>query len=941
MNPPCVFISYSHDSPEHRDRVLALTDRLRADGINAMIDLYVQYPPEGWPAWLEAEISKADFVVMVCSENYLRRFNREDERGTRLGTLWEAEQIRQHLNNAGSASRKFVPVLLGDGSPANIPWPLRGTNIYRVETPEGYEALLRLVTDQPLMPMPPLGPHMELPPRQRGAAWATEAHSKLAASLAHPQVEDVFVGRHAERAALAAAVFPTSGARRPAVVSGMAGVGKSYLVDRFFWENAERFPGGYVRLALDPSNPASVEDLLTALRDRLKLPAGDDRMLVARLLMPLTLIHIENADNLDASHAVGEMAAALPGCALVVSARFRDLGFGAGWPEVLVAPFDKLTALEQLQAELGPDAKGQESWPALVAALGFLPLALHLAAGHLRADHRADAFLRRLRAKNLALTGADPADPSFRERSRKLSSDTFELSLGALRREGGADGEQWLAAFSALGDAPSTGFGESLGAAVSGLSAEAFEDMVLAASRLSLLDRVPRGSGSAYRLHPLLAEFVRSRADREAAFARMTEWFVARLPAGGEDQGQRWREVHEEIAALIEWLTQLPAQDRARVERAGKDYAFSNGPFHTWLRFCEEALIGESSEVDRSNYLWTLGQVALRGGLPDRALGAAQEQRTLDLRRGAERDAAMASGLIADIMQACGQLDEALKIRNEEELPVYQRLGDVRSRAMTMGKIADILQARGQFDEALKIHNEEELPVYERLGDVRSRAWTMGQIADILQARGQLDEALKIRNEEQLPVYERLGDVRSRAVTMGQIADILQARGQFDEALKIRNEEELPIYERLGDVRSRAVTMGKIADILQARGQLDEALKILNEEVLPAMEPLGDVRSRAVTMGRIADILQARGQLDEALRLRMEEAPIYEQLGAARDLLVARTEQAMTRLLRGGDGDREEARRLLSLARDEALRLKLPEARQIEEIIAQAGPDGD
>src|SRR5439155_1568647 len=73
-----------------------------------------------------------------------------------------------------------------------------------------------------------------------------------------------------------------------------------------------------------------------------------------------------------------------------------------------------------LRAELGEDAPRQGSWPALVAALGFLPLALHLAAGHLRADHRADAFLRRLRAKNLALTSTDPADPTFRDRSRAL-----------------------------------------------------------------------------------------------------------------------------------------------------------------------------------------------------------------------------------------------------------------------------------------------------------------------------------------------------------------------------------------------------------------------------------------------------------------------------------------------------------------------------------------
>lgn len=37
-----VFISYSHDSPEHKDRVLALSDRLRADGVDCYIDQYEQ-----------------------------------------------------------------------------------------------------------------------------------------------------------------------------------------------------------------------------------------------------------------------------------------------------------------------------------------------------------------------------------------------------------------------------------------------------------------------------------------------------------------------------------------------------------------------------------------------------------------------------------------------------------------------------------------------------------------------------------------------------------------------------------------------------------------------------------------------------------------------------------------------------------------------------------
>ena len=37
---PKVFISYSHDSQEHKDRVLSLADRLRSDGIDCNIDQY-------------------------------------------------------------------------------------------------------------------------------------------------------------------------------------------------------------------------------------------------------------------------------------------------------------------------------------------------------------------------------------------------------------------------------------------------------------------------------------------------------------------------------------------------------------------------------------------------------------------------------------------------------------------------------------------------------------------------------------------------------------------------------------------------------------------------------------------------------------------------------------------------------------------------------------
>ena len=269
-----------------------------------------------------------------------------------------------------------------------------------------------------------------------------------------------------------------------------------------------------------------------------------------------------------------------------------------------------------------------------------------------------------------------------------------------------------------------------------------------------------------------------------------------------------------------------------------------------------------------------------------------------------QRRRAITRGRIADLLEIRGQLEEALHIRIEVELPVYEKLDDIRSIAITKGQIANILQTRGQLDEALRIRTEEELPVYEKIGDTRALAIAHGRIADILEIRGQLDEALRVRTEKQLPVFKKIGDAHSVAITRGRIADILEIRGQLDEALRIRTEEELPVYEKLGDVRSVAITRGEMADILAARGQVEEALRIRLEEEIPVYEKFGDVRALAIAHGRIADIHEIRGQLDEALRIRTEEElPVYEKLGDVRLIVFTRAQIAGILAARGRVGE--------------------------------------
>jgi tetratricopeptide (TPR) repeat protein len=200
------------------------------------------------------------------------------------------------------------------------------------------------------------------------------------------------------------------------------------------------------------------------------------------------------------------------------------------------------------------------------------------------------------------------------------------------------------------------------------------------------------------------------------------------------------------------------------------------------------------------------------------AEAAAQEAARLARAAGYGRAAHRALRILARAYVWAGRMDEA-EATLREALGLAETGGDERGRALTLGQIADILEMRGELDEALRIRKDEELPVYERLGDVHSYAVTMSQIAHILYEHGELDEALRIQKEEVLPVYERLGVARERAITMGQIADIRYMRGELDEALRIQKEEVLPTYERIGDVLSGVVGRFNLALTYLARGR--------------------------------------------------------------------------------------------------------------------------
>ncbi|MEK7399599.1 MAG: SUMF1/EgtB/PvdO family nonheme iron enzyme [Candidatus Poribacteria bacterium] len=167
MNAPVVFISYSHDSQEHKDRVLALSNKLIDEGLDCILDQYEMSPPEGWPKWMDRCIEDSNFILIVCTETYYRRVMDKEEPGKGLGVKWESTLTYNHLYHADSKNIRFIPIVFDTKDEKYIPTPLQGFTYYCVNTEEGYDGLYRHLTDQKLVPKPERGKLRERPPKPR------------------------------------------------------------------------------------------------------------------------------------------------------------------------------------------------------------------------------------------------------------------------------------------------------------------------------------------------------------------------------------------------------------------------------------------------------------------------------------------------------------------------------------------------------------------------------------------------------------------------------------------------------------------------------------------------------------------------------------------------------------------------------------------------------
>jgi tetratricopeptide (TPR) repeat protein len=845
-----VFISYTHDSVEHMDRVLALSNRLRSEGIDCCIDQYEQSPAEGWPRWCSRQVERSDFVLVTCTETYLRRFKAEEATGVGLGATWEGHIITQELYNAQGKNRKFIPIIFLREDAAHIPIVLQGATCYAV--PDAYESLYRRLTDRPLITKPPLGSMKPMPPR---AGLPSLPRLERRQDFLQPwtvpyERNRFFTGREKILEALRAA--PESRGR--AALSGLGGVGKTQTATEYayrhrkeyqsvFWARAESrdtllpdFVAIATALRLPESTAQKQEEAVAAVRRSLEANPG-------------WLLVLDNADDLALAREF------IP----------RDTH-----GHILLTTRAQATSVLAERVEI-QEMEASEGALFLLRRAGIIPRDAPRRAARKADRQLAEQISRELGGLALAL---DQAGAFIEEAPSSLDEylKFYQSARSKLLKERGG-----------LGDHPSVSVTFSLAFKKVAEASAVAADLVRLCAFLAP-DAIPEELFSEGRAE--LGENL-AKVETPVDFAQVLKE-AGRHSLIDRNPQSKTLDIHRLVQAVVRDGMEK-AEQRQWAERAVRavNRSFPDVEFSAWPK-CERALPhAQASAALVEEFGFEFAEVALlfnQAGyyLYERARYAEAEpvyQRALGIREkalGPEHPAVAQS-----LNNLAALYDDQGKYAEAE--PLYQRALGMREKALgpehpavaqSLNNLAELYRAQGKYAKAEPLY-QRALGILEKaLGPEHPDvAATVNNLAALYRAQGKYAEAEPLYRRSLGIVEKALGPEHPHvASSLNNLAELYDAQGKYAEAE--------PLYQRALGIREKvlgpehpavAISLNNLAALHRARGKYAEAALLYQRALRISKKALGPEHpSVATSLNNLAALYYAQGKYAEA-------EPFYQQ----------------------------------------------------------------
>jgi len=154
MITPKAFISYSHDTLEHKKWVLELGTRLRNNGIDAILDQFELQPGADIPHFMETNLATSNKILMICTDKYVEKANK-GQGGVGYEKMIITSSLLKNIDE-----NKVIPIIRQSGT-TDVPTFLKSKLYINFSKQDDYEfsydELVRTIHNSPLFEKPAIG----------------------------------------------------------------------------------------------------------------------------------------------------------------------------------------------------------------------------------------------------------------------------------------------------------------------------------------------------------------------------------------------------------------------------------------------------------------------------------------------------------------------------------------------------------------------------------------------------------------------------------------------------------------------------------------------------------------------------------------------------------------------------------------------------------------
>ncbi|WP_367322438.1 BTAD domain-containing putative transcriptional regulator [Streptomyces sp. HUAS ZL42] len=649
-------------------------------------------------------------------------------------------------------------------------------------------------------------------------------------------------------------------------LAGIGGVGKTTLAVHVAHQARGSFPDGQLYVDLQGAGPRAAEpetvlgSFLRALgtADSAIPDSLEERSALYRSVLDgrRVLVLLDNAR--DAAQ-VRPLLPGTEGCAALITSRVRMVDLAGAHlvdldvmsPDEALQLFTKIVGEERVAAE-------REAALDVVAACGFLPLAIRIAASRLAAR----------RTWTVSVLAAKLADE--RRRLDELQAGdlavkaTFELGYGQLE-------PAQARAFRLLGLADGPDISLAAAAAVLDLPVEDTEDLLEALVDTSLLESAAPGR---YRYHDLVRLYARACAERdewpprerEAALSRLLDFYLA--TAAGvyaiERPGDR----------LVDHLQHTAYPGLAFGNRhQAQDWLYAEA---ICLLACVRQSAGRKEALPRAiDLLWAAHDLSESGANSKEYEATALALLEASQSFGVPRAEVRALTTLVSVRHVGGRFE--LADRAAERVTLLARETDdllpVCWASNARGIIALYQNRHGDGEE----HLSQAIEHFRTLGDRPGEASALCNLSRIHLATGRTRSAVALA-QQGIDIYDAMGNSMRGANGRYALGLALTQGGELDAAAA-RLHEALEVFR---DSRQRlweGMTHFRLAEVdLAARRPAEAATKA--EMALTVLRGIGGEWRRGNVLTVLGRALTGIGQLGRAQVCWQEALRIYEELGS-------------------------------------------------------------